>query len=59
MKIEVTKNEFATLVRGCERQGIESGRCSKCVLNEWCWVKEQFLEDICEIVSDTKSEEVE
>lgn len=48
MKIIVTKDEFAKLIRDCEGQNTGYNICSNCVMKTFCQGDAQ-IEDFCEI----------
>ena len=51
MKIVVTKDEFARLVRECESKVSGYNCCNNCVMNTFCQ-GEGRIEDFCEIAID-------
>ena len=48
MKIVVTKDEFARLIRECESQNTGYSICSSCVMKSFCQGDTQ-IENFCEI----------
>lgn len=48
MKIIVTKDEFAKLIRECESQNTGYSVCSNCVMKPFCQGDTQ-IEEFCEI----------
>ena len=48
MKIVVTKDEFAKLIRECESQNTGYSICSSCVMKSFCQGDTQ-IENFCEI----------
>lgn len=48
MKIIVTKDEFAKLIRECKSQNTGYSICSNCVMKTFCQGDEQ-IENFCEI----------
>ena len=54
MKIVVTKDEFARLVRECESKFNTSSCCYNCIMNTFCQ-GEGKIEDFCEIESSVNS----
>ena len=51
MKIVITKDEFARLVRECESKARGYDCCNNCVMNIFCQ-GEGRIEDFCEIAID-------
>lgn len=59
MIINLTKNEFAKIVRQCEniKTGGYSKSCTSCVLQDFC--EDKAVEDYIEIIPENHGEDIE